>query len=250
MLRQDSVSTNSDLNGSNGYHHSSVDAAYSPAEPPHVGSIDIQRELNRLEELILDGRHIPLSRLTLVDEDNLLDQLDLIRLNLPAAFHEAEEIVRHKEDIFLQAEQYAQEIIATAERRAAQLLDEMGIVRQAEIEARQIMQRVQQDCEAAREQMVAELERMEQQAEQEAQDIRRQAIAESQQIQAGADEYADGVLTGIEQQLVDMLRVIRNGRSQLQPDPPAPRSPNGTSAPAQHQTTSAPTKGAPSPTKG
>jgi len=228
MLRQDSASTNSDLNGSNTHHNGSVDSGYSPVEPARVGSIDIQRELNKLEELILDGRHIPLSRLTLIDEDNLLDQLDLIRLNLPTAFHEAEEIVHHKEEIFLQAEQYAQEIIAAAERRAAQLVDEVGIIRQAEMEAHQIMQRVQQDCEAAREQMVAELEQMEQQAQQDVQELRRQAIAECEAIQAGADDYADSVLKDTEQRFVDMLRIIRNGRNQLQPDAPAARPQNGT----------------------
>ncbi len=227
MLRQDSASSSSNLNGSNTHHNGSMETGYSPVEPTRVGSIDIQRELNKLEELILDGRHIPLSRLTLIDEDNLLDQLDLIRLNLPAAFHEAEEIVHHKEEIFLQAEQYAQDIIAAAERRAAQLMDEVGIIRQAEMEAHQIMQRVQQDCEAAREQMVAELEQMEQQAQQEVQELRRQAIVECEVIQAGADEYADGVLKDVEQRFVEMLRIIRNGRNQLQPETPASRPQNG-----------------------
>ncbi|MCS6813973.1 MAG: hypothetical protein NZ772_10460 [Cyanobacteria bacterium] len=189
-----------------------------------MGSVDIQRELNKLEELILDGRHIPLSRLTLVDEESLLDQLDFIRMSLPAAFHEAQEIVRHKEEIFLQAEQYAQDIIAAAERRAAQLVDELGIIQQAEMEARQLMQRVQQDCEAARQQMVAELERMERQAQQKAQEIQRQAIAERDAIQAGADEYADRTLGDIEQRLVEMLRITRNGRNQLQAEAASSRS--------------------------
>lgn len=216
MLRQDITKTNSDLNSSNTHQNGSASSGYSSADAPRVGSVDIQRELNKLEELILDGRHIPLSRLTLVDEESLLDQLDFIRMSLPAAFHEAQEIVRHKEEIFLQAEQYAQDIIATAERRAAQLVDELGIIQQAEMEARQLMQRVQQDCEAARQQMAAELERMERQAQQKAQEIQRQAIAERDAIQAGADEYADRTLGDIEQRLVEMLRITRNGRNQLQ----------------------------------
>lgn len=214
MLRQDSTSIGSDSKGSD-LKAGSSDSGLTGGQSDRVGSVDIQRELNRLEEMILDSPRLPLSRRTLIDEDQLLEQLDLIRLNLPDAFREAEDIARHKEEIFLQAEQYAQEIIKSAERRAAQILDEVGIIQQAELEARQVRQRVQQECEAAREQMAAELERMERQTQQEIQEMKRQALAEQEEIQAGADEYADGVLSALEQQFNDMLRVIRNGRQQL-----------------------------------
>jgi F0F1-type ATP synthase membrane subunit b/b' len=173
--------------------------------------------------MILDSPRIPLSRRTLIDEEHLLEQLDLVRLSLPEAFHEAEEIVRHKEEILLQAEQYAQEIIEAAERRAAQILNEMGILRQAEIEAQQIRQRVQQECEAAKEQTISELERMRRQAQQELEEMHRLAMEECEEIQAGADEYADRVLKEMELQLGEMLRVVRNGRQQLQPDLPPSR---------------------------
>ncbi len=47
--------------------------------------------------------------------------------------------------------------------------------------------------------------------------MQRLALAECEEIQAGADEYADRVLKEMELQLAEMLRVIRNGRQQLQP---------------------------------
>ena len=109
-----------------------------------LGGVDLQRELNRLEEILLDSPRVPLSRRTLINEEQFLEQLDLVRLNLPSAFQEAAEIVVHKEDILQEAEQYAQEIIAAAEQRAAQILNDMGLVRQAEMEATQIRQQVQQ----------------------------------------------------------------------------------------------------------
>jgi cell division septum initiation protein DivIVA len=161
--------------------------------------------------MVLDSPRIPLSRRTLIDEEHLLEQLDLVRLSLPEAFHEAEEIVRHKEDVLLHAEQYAQEIIEAAERRAQQIMNEMGILRQAEVEAQQLRQRVQQECEMAKEQTIGELERMQRQAQQELEEMQRLALEECEEIQAGADEYADRV-----------LRVIRNGRQQLQPSPLEP----------------------------
>jgi cell division septum initiation protein DivIVA len=167
--------------------------------------------------MILDSPRIPLSRRTLVDEEQLLEQLDLVRLSLPEAFHQAEEIIHHKEDMLLQAEQYQQEVIEAAERRAAQIMNEMGIVRQAEIEAQQIRLHVQHECESVKEQTIAEIERMRRQAQQDLEDMQRMAITECEEIQAGADEYADRVLKEMEHQLAEMLRVIRNGRQQLQP---------------------------------
>jgi len=198
------------------------DEPSKPSEPPTSGSggIDIQRELNRIEEILFDSLHIPFTQRTVVDEETLLAQLDLVRENLPAAFNEAEKIVRQREEIILQAEEYAQEIMEAAERRADQILDEMGIIQQAELEANQIRKRVQQECEAIQEQTLSEIERMRLQAQQELEQMRQLALADCEDIQNGADEYADAVLTSIEQQLSEMLRVIRNGRKQLQTEPP------------------------------
>lgn len=199
------------------------DEPSQPNELPPNGSggIDIQRELNRLEEILFDSLHIPFTRRTLVDEEILLAQLDLVRENLPPAFEEAEKIVRQRDEILLQAEEYAQEVMEAAERRADQILDEMGIIQQAEFEASQIRKRVQQECEAIQEQTRVEIERMRLQAQQELEQMRQMALEECEDIQNGADDYADAVLNSIEQQLTEMLRVISNGRQQLQPEPPA-----------------------------
>lgn len=189
-----------------------------------TAGVDIQRELNHLEEMILDSPRIPMSRRTLVDEEQLLEQLDLVRLNLPAAFAEAETIVRHKDEIILAAEQYAQQIVEAAEQRAAQILEENSVVRQAKLEAQQLWQTVQQECQSAQEQTLAEIENMYREAQEELQEVRARAIAEAEAIQNGADDYADQVLSNIEQNISEMLRIIRNGRQQLQPPPNLPPS--------------------------
>ena len=173
--------------------------------------------------MILDSPRIPLSRRTLIDEEQLLDQLDLVRLNLPPAFQEATEIILHKEEVLLEAEQYAQEIIADAERRAAQILDELGLIRQAEMEAQRIRQQVQQDCEDMQQQVLSEIDQMRRRAQQELVEMQQVAIAECEEIQRGADEYADSVLLDMEQQLVEMMRIVRNGRQQLHINKPVAR---------------------------
>lgn len=177
--------------------------------------MNIQRELNRLEEIILDSPRIPLSRRTLIDEEQVLEQLDVVRLSLPEALQAAEEIMRHRDELLVQSEQYAQDIIEQAEQRAAQILNEMGIVRQAEREADQIRQQVQSECEAARDQTLADIERMRKQARQELETLQRETLEDCEAIQRGADDYADGLLGDMEAKLAEMLRVVRNGRGQL-----------------------------------
>lgn len=191
-----------------------------------TGSINIQEELNYLEEMLVDSPGIPFTRRRFVDEDLLLDQLDRVRLNLPEAFLEAQAIIEQKEEIFAQAEQYAQEIIDEADRRADEILDEMGLIRRAELEAKQIRERVQQECKALQEKTLQEIEQMRLQAQQEIEQMRQMAIAECEDIQKGADDYADRLLKNIEQQLNDMLKVIRNGRQQLHNEPTVKRPGN------------------------
>ncbi len=177
--------------------------------------VDIQRELNRLEEIVLDSPRIPLTRRTLVDEEQLLDQLDLVRLNLPIAFGESETIIRHKDELLQEAQLYAQEVIEAAEQRAAELLNDMGLIQQAKVEADQLRQQVLLDCEAIQQATLAEVEQIRYQAQEELEDMKVRAMAECEEIQNGADDYADQVLDNIEHKLSDMLRVIRNGRDQL-----------------------------------
>lgn len=181
-------------------------------------NVDIQQELNRLEELILSSFRIPLVGRTLVDEEKLLEQLDFIRLSLPSAFGEAAAIIEQKEEIFLQAEDYGQQIVDAAQAKRAQILDESEIIREAEQEAADIQRKVQLECEAMMLETLEEIDHRRRQCQQELEQMRMEAIAQAQAIEQGADEYADSVLENIEQQLHDMMRIVRNGRQQLHPN--------------------------------
>mgnify|MGYP003335999412 FL=1 len=172
-------------------------------------------ELDHLEEMILDSARIPFTHLTLVDEEKLLNQLDLVRINLPEAFEKALAVVGRRQEILQEADEYAKRIIQSAQQRAAEILDETGIVQQAEIQASQIRHQVQQECEALQRQTMAEIEQSRRSVTQELQQLRQQTLAECQEIQEGADTYADSLLTNLENQLGEMLRVVRNGRQQL-----------------------------------
>ncbi|HEY9764667.1 MAG TPA: hypothetical protein V6D07_19220 [Trichocoleus sp.] len=199
----------------NGTGETPTDAAGQAGLFSTAGGVDIQQELNKLEEIILSSPRVPLSGRTLVEEDQLLDQLDLIRLSLPTAFQEANQVIQQRDAILAESQRYAQELIAAAEQQAAQILDELGIVRQAEQMAQQLKTQTQQDCDAMRSQVLAEIDQVRLQAQREWESMRQQALSEKTAIQEDADAYAGDVLGQLERQLTDMLRVIQNGRQQL-----------------------------------
>lgn len=213
MLRQDLTSNNASNN------HAADGNPVASEQPIHtsdtVKRLDIQQSLNVLEELILESPRVPFSGRTLVDEDQLLEQLDRIRLNLPTVFQEAMQIVQQRDRIISDANQYAQDMAAAAEQEAARRLDDLGIVQQAEAQARQVKQQLEQDCEALRSQTQAEIEQWQTAAEQYWDEIKQQTESECQSLRQDADAYAAEVLGRIEQQLADMMRVVRNGRTAL-----------------------------------
>lgn len=193
---------------------------------------DIQRELDQLEEMILDSARIPFTQLTLVDEEKLLNQLDLVRVNLPQAFEKALAVIQRKQHILQEADDYARRIIQSAQQRAAEILDETGIIQQAEIQASQIRHQAQQESEALRQQTIAEVEQSRHNLNQELQQLRHRTLTECQDIQDGAYTYADSLLTSLEHELSEMLRVVHNGKQHLSGNSPTRNfTANKTSAP-------------------
>ncbi|OUL29425.1 hypothetical protein BV372_23560 [Nostoc sp. T09] len=197
--------------------------------PPHddpegSGSVDIQEELNRLEEIILSGLRIPLTGRTLVDDEKLLEQLDFIRVSLPSVFQEAASILDQKEEILLEAEEYGQQVVEAAQAKRSQILAESDVINQAEREAEQLRRQVQKECDAMMQETLAEIEQKRRACMQELEEMRQTAIAQAQEIENGADQYADSVLEGIEQDLKDMLRIITNGRQELRAEMPPQRN--------------------------
>ena len=223
MLRPDPAKIPTQRNGSAA--ESSADGTGPSGFVPNVGDIDIQQELNKIEELILGSPRVPFSGRTMIDEDQLLDQLDAIRLNLPPAFRQAVDILQRRNAIISEAERYAEDLVAAAEQQAAQMLDELGIVRQAEQMAQQIKGQAQQECDSLRSQVMTDIEQLRLQAQREWESMRQEALSEQAMIQQESDAYADQVLGQVEQQLSQMLRIIQNGRSHLQPEALTPSPP-------------------------
>jgi vacuolar-type H+-ATPase subunit H len=186
--------------------------------PTTLESLDVFAAIERLEAKILQSPRVPLTGKTMVDEEELLEQLDSIRLNLPEIVVTAQEIVRYKEHLIQSAQQQAQQILAQANQRAYQVANELGIIDRAEQEARQIRQIAISECEQLRQQTLLEAHRLSDLNSQEMERLRARVTMECQQIQDGADEYADRVLREMADRLSEIMQVIQRGRHCLQPD--------------------------------
>ncbi|ERN40494.1 hypothetical protein KR51_00030400 [Rubidibacter lacunae KORDI 51-2] len=162
----------------------------------------------------MTGANIPFTKWSVVSEDQLLAQIDAIWTNLPIAIEQASTILEQKHEILQEAEAYARETMQIAERRAAQILDDTGIVQRAQREAQQLHAQISEECDRLRKQTHVDNELLLDQAREDCDRLRDEA-----------DDYATQALFDLERQLLEMLRIARNGRESLlrarEPDRPS-----------------------------
>lgn len=144
---------------------------------------DISLLIDRLEELVNDGKRIPLSSGCVIDRDELLSIIDQMRVAIPQQFAEARRVQQEREQILALANQEAQVVVERAREEAQHVLNDQGLLKEARDRSSSI-----------------------------AEDTRRQA----EEIMRGADEYAIRVLGELEDQLVALQTTIRNGLEILQ----------------------------------
>jgi cell division septum initiation protein DivIVA len=202
------------------FHLSDIDQRTSYFE-----STNIATALDRIEETILHSHRLPLTGKTMVNEEELLERLDTIRLNIPEALKAAQEILQYKHQIIAEAQQQAQQMLAEANQRAYQITNELGIIDRAEQEASQIRHMAITECEQIRQQAIVEVDRIRNHNIQEMERIRQVVHGECLEIQNGADEYADKTLHTMEYQLTDLLQTIQRGRHQLNVEAASLRNP-------------------------
>jgi hypothetical protein len=196
------------LNPNPPYYYQSSSQTHKRGENPQElpeSDLQLERELELLENLVLAGINLPFLQLTLINRRRIINQLDLIRSLLPPALTTAIDILQRRQDIIQEAENYSHNLVRAAQEKASQILSESALIRQAELEASKLRYQVQQECE-----------QLQRQTQEKIAHWRELAIAECRDIQTGADDYADAVLDNIEQQLKEMLEVIKNGRQQLE----------------------------------
>ena len=168
-------------------------------------TFDIQKQLDSLASQISQSKEIRFTDSIIIKKDSILKNIELLKTNLPSALAIANEIVQQKQQIINKAEDYARNRVILAEKKAEKILQDSDIIRQAELEAAKIQQNAEEECEQLLQTTQEEIEK-----------LRQLTAIEYEEIQRGADTYATNVLSNLEEQLVQMLEVTRNGRQQLE----------------------------------
>ena len=144
--------------------------------------MDLQYLIDRLETMVTGAKRVPISNRLMLDEQELADLIDQMRVVLPEEVRAARKVLRERDSIISEAQQQADDVLKTAHEQAEMLLDEQGLLAEAQARANQFMEQVERDAQ--------------------------------DRIQ-GADEYARQVLTQLQEQLGRHLKTIEKGLSAL-----------------------------------
>lgn len=137
--------------------------------------------VDRLEALVNAGRRLPFGRIML-DEQEVLEIIDQMRVSLPNEVNQARRIVQEREQIIGQAQAEADKIVTMARDRAEYLLNDNGLLLEAKSHSERMLVDARQEAQALKE---------------------------------DADSYAAEVLTKLESILDTGLVEVRGGLAQL-----------------------------------
>jgi cell division septum initiation protein DivIVA len=144
--------------------------------------MDIQHLVDRLEDLIDEGRHMPFSRYTMIDEERALEIIDQMRISIPEEIEKAARIIAQRDRVLAQANEEAARILQDARSKGVEMLEQDVSVQAAQNRAANIIE---------------------------------QARQQAKQITTEADTYVMQVLGELEQNLLRNLNTVRNGISQV-----------------------------------
>ena len=117
--------------------------------------MDILYLLDQLEEVLGTGSKLPFTSRTLVDEQEVLDILDQIRMSIPEELKAARRLSQERDQVLADARAEADRIIREAEEHAAGRVSEHSLVRSAESRASEIEDRAKDEAQQVRQEAEA-----------------------------------------------------------------------------------------------
>src|SRR5215813_15265559 len=109
--------------------------------------MDIQHLVDRLEDLVDEGRHMPFSKFTMIDEERALELIDQMRISIPEEIEKASRVLAQRDRILAQANEEAARIIQAAREQGVQLLDREATVQAAQSHAANIVEQARHDAQ-------------------------------------------------------------------------------------------------------
>jgi cell division septum initiation protein DivIVA len=143
---------------------------------------DIETLLNRLEEAVSAARSVPFSDNCMVDREEILLLLSLVREGLPSELKQARWLLEQNRQLIAEARKEAENIMRETESRMARMVDEHEITQQARQQAAEMIESANQS---------------------------------SRQIRSGAMDYARGLLNNVEEELTAILLTVQKNKKSL-----------------------------------
>lgn len=155
---------------------------FDSSKNAHATDQTAEELIDRLESSVVSARGLPFSDNCVVDREEMLVLITMIRDNLPAELKQARWLLEQNRQLISEARKEAESIMREAESRMTAMIDEHEITQQARQQADITLENANQ---AAR------------------------------QIRNGAMEYARKRLNDVEEQLTQMLVTIQRNKKEL-----------------------------------
>ncbi|MDP1808538.1 MAG: ATPase [Actinomycetota bacterium] len=146
--------------------------------------------VDKLEDLVAEGKKVPLTSSVMVNEQKIYDIIDEIRASFPDEIKQARWIVKERQEMLDEAEKEANKLVEEARQKAEAIAAETEVVRLAEDQAHRVMD---------------------------------DARNKEREIRLGAEDYADEMLANLEVNLGKLLTAVQRGRDRLQGKAAEPR---------------------------
>jgi len=159
-------------------------------QKPKKASLGAKQEIDdkiddiliQIEESLHMARKVPLSDQCMVDREEFLFLIEMVREKLPEELRQAKWLLQHNKQLIAESRKEAESILNDAEIKMARMIDEHEITEQAKIEAQRIIDN---------------------------------ANTKSRQIQTSTMDYVKDNLEDLEDQLTEMLMFIQKNKKEL-----------------------------------
>jgi cell division septum initiation protein DivIVA len=140
--------------------------------------MDIQHLVDRLEDLIDEGRHVPLSKYTMIDEERALEIIDQMRISVPEEIEKSRRVIQQRDRLMAQANEEAERMVLLAREKGDNMVARESVAQAAKNQAASILEMARRAAE---------------------------------DMEVDANKYVMDVLGELESQLIRTLTVVRNG---------------------------------------
>lgn len=141
-------------------------------------AIELQQLINQLENVISQGKRVPLSQSIMVEEESVRRIIDQMRVSVPDIIKQAERTLGERDRIIAQANEEASRIVQLAREQATDLMEHHELAEAARQRANEIITEAERDANTVR---------------------------------ADADRYVVATLSGLADQLARVQQEVENG---------------------------------------